>query len=131
MNNCCDCGVRLRDSRSVRCRSCAKTGSLNPLYGTKVIRDNEFRRKARLRQTGELNSNWKGDKVGYLGLHAWVNNNKPKPSKCEMCNEEKPLDLANISQEYKRDINDWEYLCRKCHMTKDGRIERLKSNLWD
>ena len=67
------------------------------------------------------NPNWKGNKVGYSGLHAWVKRRKPKPKRCEKCQKKKPLDLANISQEYKRDLNDWEWLCRSCHTLKDRR----------
>jgi len=37
-----------------------------------------------------------------------------------------PYDVANISGKYKRDIKDFEWLCRLCHMTKDGRLEALK-----
>ena len=48
-----------------------------------------------------------------------------KPEYCEDCGKVPPRDLANISQEYKRDINDFEWLCRKCHMTKDGRLNQL------
>jgi hypothetical protein len=72
------------------------------------------------------NPNWKGDAVGYIGIHNWVERNKPKPSMCEICGSKKRLDAANISQQYKRDINDWEWICRKCHMNKDGRIKNLK-----
>lgn len=36
-----------------------------------------------------------------------------------------PLDVANISGKYQRDINDFEWLCRKCHMKKDGRINNF------
>jgi len=75
---------------------------------------------------GENNGMWKGDKVKYEGLHSWVRNNKPKPEFCEECGIKKPYDLANISGEYKRDINDFEWLCRSCHMKKDGRMNNLK-----
>jgi len=71
------------------------------------------------------NPQWKGDKVGLNSLHQWIGNRKPKPELCEMCGIKPPIDLANISQEYKRDVNDYEWLCRKCHMTKDGRLKRL------
>ena len=37
----------------------------------------------------------------------------------EICNKKKKLDLANISGEYKRDVNDFEWLCRSCHIRKD------------
>lgn len=69
--------------------------------------------------------NWKGDNVGYGRLHAWVRQNKPEPKHCVDCESSPPRDLANISQEYKRDIDDWEYLCRRCHMLKDGRMNNL------
>jgi hypothetical protein len=40
-----------------------------------------------------------------------------------MCKQKRKLEVANISQQYKRDLSDWEWLCRKCHMTKDGRLK--------
>ena len=43
----------------------------------------------------------------------------------EKCKKYPPYDLANISQQYKHDVEDWEYLCRKCHMLKDGRLEKF------
>ena len=73
----------------------------------------------------ENHSQWKGDKVGYEGLHQWVKRRKPKPSVCEICKQNKPYDLANISGEYKRDINDFQWLCRSCHMKSDGRVNNL------
>ena len=45
---------------------------------------------------------------------------------CLECNKVTPYDLSNISGEYKRDINDFEWLCRKCHMKKDDRFKRNK-----
>ena len=44
---------------------------------------------------------------------------------CENCGEQKSYDLANISGEYKRDINDFKWLCRSCHIKEDGRINNL------
>lgn len=78
-------------------------------------------------QLGKMNSNWVGDKIKFTGLHEWVRRHKPKPLVCEICKDRPPRDLANISQEYKRDINDFEWLCRSCHMNKDGRINLLHS----
>lgn len=75
---------------------------------------------------GDKNPMWKGNKVGMRALHEYVKNRFPRPSKCQNCNDRYPLDLANISQEYKRDVSDWEWLCRKCHMLKDGRFKNLK-----
>lgn len=76
-------------------------------------------------KVGELNPMWAGLNVGYGSLHSWVKRHKPKPDLCEICQTEKPRDLANISQEYHRDVNDFEWLCRRCHMVKDGRMNNL------
>jgi hypothetical protein len=78
--------------------------------------------------TEERNNMWKGDNVGYAALHEWVKSRLIKPKKCQECDLVKSLDLANISQEYKRDLSDWEWLCRKCHMVKDGRLDRLHAD---
>lgn len=75
---------------------------------------------------GSKHPQWKGDKVGYSALHGWVKRHLPKTELCEECKIVPPYDIANISQKYKRDLKDWEWLCRKCHMKKDGRIERAK-----
>jgi hypothetical protein len=73
------------------------------------------------------NPMWKGEKVGYEALHDWIKRRMKKPKRCQSCKKPKPLDLANISDEYKRDISDWEWLCRLCHMKKDGRLDALLS----
>ena len=74
----------------------------------------------------ENNGQWKGDSVGYGAIHQWVRRRLPQPTICQCCYMATDrLDLANISQEYKRDLLDWEWLCRKCHMTKDGRRKAL------
>jgi hypothetical protein len=82
---------------------------------------------------GKNNPNWKGNKVGYKALHKWIRQHKPKPKLCEICGKNEPYDLANISGEYKRDINDFEWICRGCHIKKDGRmkgrLERLGLNI--
>ena len=71
----------------------------------------------------EKNGMWKGTKAGLDAIHIWVLRRKPKPKLCENCGKSEPKDLANISQKYKRNINDFEWLCRKCHMIKDGRLK--------
>lgn len=68
---------------------------------------------------------WKGDKVGYFALHQWVNKKLGKPGKCEKCGKDglkrKQIHWANISGNYKRDINDWIRLCSRCHYFFDKR----------
>ena len=77
---------------------------------------------------GEYNPNWGGDKVGYHGIHSWVKRHKPKPFVCEICKQKEPFDMANVSGKYKRDINDFQWLCRSCHMKLDKRLEKLHEN---
>ena len=80
----------------------------------------------------EKNGMWKGDKVGYEAIHAWIKRRLPQPSYCEKCNKEsKKLDLANISGKYLRRLDDWEYLCRSCHMESDGRFKNLLKGIND
>lgn len=77
---------------------------------------------------GPKNGMWKGNEVSYTSLHEWINNNKPKSKLCENCGIKRPYDLANILGEYKRDISDYEWLCRRCHMIKDGRLDKMVKN---
>lgn len=93
------CERILVDSRSKCCRRCAKMGDRNP--------------------------QWKGNKVGLISLHEWIISRKPKTQLCENCKKVTPKDLANISGKYKRDVNDFKWLCRSCHMKEDGRLNRL------
>lgn len=90
------------------------------------IRSNKAKLNYSNSKKKEKNPMWKGENVGYLALHNWIRRAKPKPILCECCKENRPYDLANISGGYKRDINDFEWLCRSCHMKKDGRINNLK-----
>lgn len=68
---------------------------------------------------------WKGDKVGYRGLHMWIRRERGNPTFCTHCPSIKNLEWANISGEYKHDIADWLELCRKCHRKYDK--ERLSN----
>ena len=74
---------------------------------------------------------WKGDKVGYLGLHLWIKKYKPKLDYCEKCGNKGKTELANISGDYKRDINDFMWTCRKCNcnMNKGTINKRFPNHL--
>ncbi len=73
----------------------------------------------------EKNSMWKGDSVGYASLHSWVRSRLIKPDICPICKEKEPIDLSNIGHTYKRNLKDWVWLCRKCHMISDNRMDKL------
>jgi hypothetical protein len=73
------------------------------------------------RVSGESHHNWKGDKVGYFGLHGWVERQLGTPQKCEVCGSTtaRRFEWANLSHEYKRDVNDWKRMCTSCHRKFD------------
>lgn len=70
---------------------------------------------------------WKGEDVGNCALHDWVKRYRTKPDACEWCHSVEPLDWANLSQTYVRDLYDWAALCRRCHSRYD-RACRYDSN---
>lgn len=88
---------------------------------------NQYRSGTRERPTNEKHPGWKGSSASYSAIHWWVRRNKPKPPACEDCGKAtNVLDAANISGEYRRDVNDFKYICRKCHMISDGRLEKAE-----
>ncbi|MCK5022772.1 MAG: hypothetical protein KAS04_01230 [Candidatus Aenigmarchaeota archaeon] len=89
----------------------------------------EHREKVIEATTGEKHWAWCGDSISYIALHRWVERHRGKPQKCEHCGttEKGWYDWANISGEYKRDLNDFIRLCRKCHRAYDKKrhIEKV------
>ena len=64
--------------------------------------------------------NWKGDDVAYKGVHKWVARYKVRTGICEHCERpSKRTEFANISGEYRRDVNDYVELCVVCHKRFD------------
>lgn len=89
-----------------------------------------------LLKMGDKNPMWKGDGVQVNALHAWVRRNMPMPTVCDNCHSRKPLDCANINDKYNvdtytRDLANWRWLCRRCHMIIDGRYSSLRQNNGD
>lgn len=76
------------------------------------------------RLTGTNSKQWKGDQVGYFGLHLWVSKHKGKAKKCRECGSDNNVQWANKSHEYKRDLSDWLELCRRCHMKYDQVMDK-------
>lgn len=85
--------------------------------------------KMRLAKLGESNPNWKGDDIVDIdALHIWLRRRLTPPKLCCICHENPPLDLANRTGIYNRDFKNWYWLCRRCHMISDGRINNLKQS---
>lgn len=99
----------------------ALKGSRNPNFGKP--KSEEWKQNLRLKLFGKNNVRWKGSNVDLHTLHQWLRKWNKKPKLCEICHKVPPYDLANISGKYKRDIKDYKWVCRHCHMVEDGRIE--------
>lgn len=111
---------------------CGKTRSKISKHDNKTIaRVIPYHTKG-LVNLGSKNNMWRGDKVSIkVSLHAWVRRHLRKPDKCEYCNIDPPYDLANVTGIYNRDFSNWKYLCRRCHMISDGRMEKLIVRMTD
>jgi Zn finger protein HypA/HybF involved in hydrogenase expression len=97
--------------RKKRCDDCNKIVSRQHVK--------RCRKCAALNQVGKIKEN-----AGYTAIHKWVRKNKPSDNKCESCEIDgkeikKGLHLANKDHKYKRNIEDWMYLCPKCHRDYD------------
>lgn len=69
---------------------------------------------------GENQHEWKGDDVSKSGLHKWVRAKTIEPDSCSHCGKTGvKLDVANISGIYRRNVFDFDYLCRNCHAAID------------
>ena len=79
----------------------------------------EIRRKISESRMGEKNWNWKGDKVSYRPLHQWIEHHKPKPEVCEICGKSGRIELSCKDHNYNRHIDNYQYLCCKCHRQYD------------
>lgn len=76
--------------------------------------------------SGKNNKRWKGSKVSYRALHSWVQKHLGKPDKCSTCLKSgltgRKIHWSNISGDYKRDLQDWQRLCAKCHSAYDAQL---------
>ena len=57
-------------------------------------------------------------------LHKWARKNIPKPEFCEICGAYEPKDCANKDHSYKRNIDNWFWLCISCHRNYDKYINK-------
>ena len=73
----------------------------------------------------------------YSVLHRYMKKKIEKPKVCQICDKKGFLELAfknhkagyNTPELYTRNVKDWYYICRSCHMKKDGRNNQVKSRV--
>ena len=84
------------------------------------IRNSNYHKNIKGRK-GSENYYWKGDDAKYGSIHGWVNKNFNLPKKCELCGcTDKKLEWSNKDHKYKREISDWQAVCRSCHRRYDN-----------
>jgi len=73
-------------------------------------------------QKGKKHHNWRGDNVGYVGMHLRIYKKHGAPNYCEFCmkTDKKRYEWANISDKYHEDFCDWLRLCNSCHQFFDN-----------
>jgi hypothetical protein len=113
----------LRKYCSKKCYSLSMVGRKLPEHIKKITNKNLTLPKTYYKESEHFN--WKGDNVGYRGLHYWINRELGKPIKCTFCNSTNNLEWANKSHEYNRDKNDYFSLCKSCHKKYDNNHRRL------
>ena len=76
---------------------------------------------------GESANNWKGDNVGYSGIHRWVLKELGHPNECKNCGKLGRylfrrngvrywnIHWHNKSGRYYRKLSDWIPFCLSCH----------------
>ena len=105
-----------RNKVKVICETCGKEFEVLPFFTKKRKRRFCSIECSGKSMRGSNNLFWKEEGVRYSALHAWVRRNKPKPLACKTCGKTTTkLYAANISGEYKRDLDDFIYLCGPCH----------------
>lgn len=70
---------------------------------------------------GETNVAWVGDKIQKDSLHCWIGREWGNPKKCDICGttESPKFEWSNKNHTYKRNREDWQRLCKKCHVHYD------------
>lgn len=66
------------------------------------------------------------DSAHYKAVHKWIVEQKGKPLICELCltTESKRYEWSNITQRYLFNVNDWQRLCKKCHVNYDIKYKK-------
>lgn len=89
----------------------------------KYYRTSQNRKNLGKAQRGRVEgkaANWKGTNAGYSALHKWIRKWKGTPLVCENCGIKKNrMGWANKDHLYKRVLEDWIFLCPKCHGVYD------------
>lgn len=117
----------------VSCRQCGRSFLIRPKELRRGLGRNcsqKCQTQAMIAASRKITTNevthpsWKGDKVGYFGVHDWITKHFGQPIGCEICglsdSNPRRYNWANLSHTYKRDRNDFKRMCISCHRKYDG-----------
>lgn len=115
---CRECGNGTYRPSCTLCQACSNR--LFPRHAIPHTKESrEKMRQNNWRAHNEIHPQWKGDNVGYYALHRWIRRHKGVPSACEKCGKTGRLDASNKDHKYTRNLDDWQFLCQKCHKEYD------------
>lgn len=107
--HCSDCGKQISRGGHNRCIKC---------YGKTHIGKYNVAKRPEVREKISR-AVFKGDDVGYSGIHMRVRSVLGIPHECAYCGSNDYVQWASISHKALRDINDYFPLCLKCHQIYD------------
>lgn len=110
----------------------AKLGTRRPKWVClKISKSHTGLKKPWSSMPNEKNPGWKGQRVGYRGLHYWVRRYLGKPDRCsnKYCKGVSGyFAWANRDRKYRRSLKDWIMLCGSCHTIADRNRLKICSN---
>lgn len=77
---------------------------------------------------GDKHPMWKGESVGYAGVHIWITKHFGQPLSCEVCglnDKNRKYHWANLSHKYLRKRSDYKRMCVPCHRKHDNWLEKM------
>lgn len=116
----CKCGVRLKEYRASYCLSCyrkklAHSNKVGPWHG-----------RVPPPRKGTASNLWRGDKVGYTGIHSWLYREYGKPDHCEgnPCKKISSNFQYALKKgfSYERKRENFMMLCVSCHRIYDRNL---------
>ena len=122
----CKKEYRVKHSVAYRRKHCSK--KCKAIFDSQRMKGNVLNNGSR---KGERNNLWRGNDVGYGGVHKWVRKYYGVPKKCELCGtstvpvgykEKYFFQWSSKTGKYNRLRETWWTLCVKCHEKYDREI---------
>ncbi len=120
-------------SKETRLKMSESRKGIKPSKKTKKLISRILKRMGHKPPTkyGKDHQNWVGDKVGYHGVHDWIEKERGKAKylPCERAYDKTckgSSQWSNISRQYHRNIDDFQVLCVSHHTRYDRMMKHKK-----